>query len=270
MAKTIDNFKTFSDRMTFESDFDRYIVHIIKRGKDDKGKSYGTNETNRLIKTFYITSKEYFERKIPVIKDMCESYGARAYILPQVRNNEECLRELLKIVVDNLSNPTIKPDHLVRSAFCGHHGSRDKKWILDLDSDNMVEYREELGFPRSSTTSKEWTPEEVLDMVRGFLKKIGKNEDDAFLIETKSGHSIVTSPFNLQDAFRKCNMMFQGVTKKVIVGSKSIGPGEYEDIRKDINGWVIKDGMALLYYSQEGKPKHGQDKGNDEFVDDED
>ena len=129
----IDNFDIIKSQLTFTSDFDRYIIHIIKRAKDDKGKLYGVNETNRLLKTFYITSLEYLNKKIPVIKDLCDSNNARAYILPQVRNNEDCLKHLLKLVVDNLSNPTQKPDHLIRTAYCGFHGSRDKKWILDLD-----------------------------------------------------------------------------------------------------------------------------------------
>ncbi len=237
----IDNFDIIRSHLTFESDFDRYIVHIIKRAKDDRGVEYGSNETNRLIKTFYITSLEYFDKKIPVIKDLCDSNNARAYILPQVRNNEDCLKELLKIVVDNLSNPTIKPDHLIRSAYCGHHGSRDKKWIIDLDSDNMVEYI-------NKDKKKVWKPEKVLEFVQKQLAAIGKSENDAWMIPTKNGHCIVTSPFDLQKAYRKCNMMFQG-QQKMETGTEYFGVEEHPKM-KTINGWIIKDGMALLYVNQ--------------------
>ena len=65
----IDNFDIIRSHLTFESNFDRYIIHIIKRAKDDTGVEYGSNQTNRLIKTFYITSLEYFDKKVPVIKD---------------------------------------------------------------------------------------------------------------------------------------------------------------------------------------------------------
>lgn len=242
----IDNFDIIRSHLTFESDFDRYIVHIIKRAKDDRGVEYGSNETNRLIKTFYITSLEYFDRKIPVIKDLCESNGARAYILPQVRNNEDCMKELLKIVVDNLGNPTLKPDRLIRSAYCGYHGSRDKKWIIDLDSDNMVEYI-------SKDKKKTWKPEKVLEFVQKQLVNIGKSENDAWMIPTKNGHCIVTSPFDLQKAYKKCNMMFQG-QQKMEVGTEYFGVEEHPKM-KSVNGWMIKDGMALLYVNQGEKEK---------------
>lgn len=234
----VDNFDIIRKHLTFESDFDRYIVHIIKRTKDDRGVEYGSNETNRLIKTFYITSLDYFDKKISVIKDLCKSNGARAYILPQVRNNEDCLKELLKIVVDNLSNPTIKPDHLIRSAYCGYHGSRDKKWILDLDSDNMVEYI-------SKDDKKIWEANDVLTFVQKQLDSIGKSRDDAWMIQTKNGHCIVTSPFDLQKAYKKCNMMFQGQQRKE-VGIEYFGIEEHPKFG-NVNGWLIKDGMALLF-----------------------
>lgn len=223
--KTIDNSAEIRKHLSFESEFDRYIVHIIKRAKDDNGRKYGVNETNRLVKTFYITSLEYFDRKLPVIRDLCDSNGARAYILPQVRDNSACLKELLKIVVDSLDNPTVKPDHLIRSAYCGYHGSRDKKWILDLDSDEMTETWEETGFPRPLTRTREWTPGAVLDFVKKQLADIGKPETDCWMIPTRNGHCLVTSPFNLQKASRECRKMFQGE-----------------------HGWLIKDGMALLYF----------------------
>jgi len=239
----IDNFEELRKHLTFESDYDRYIVHIMKRAKDDKGRTYGSNETNRLLKTFYITSLEYFDRKIPVIRDLCETNGARAYILPQVRNNENCLKELLKIVVDNLDNPTIKPDHLLRTAYCGYHGSRDKKWILDLDGDNMTEY---LGMEGSEIKTKTWTAEEVLDFVKEQLKRIGKDENEVYVIPTKNGHCLITSPFDLQQAYKKCRMLYQGESSTV-TELRWTGPGEFQTKESKVNGWLIKDGMALLY-----------------------
>ena len=232
----IDNFDIIRSHLTFTSDFDRYIIHIIKRAKDDKGKMYGVNETNRLIKTFYITSLEYFDRKIPVIKDLCISNNARAYILPQVRNNEDCLKNLLKVVVDNLSNPTIKPDNLIRTAYAGYHGSRDKKWILDLDSNNMTEYR----------NGKVWTSDVVLKFIYEQLKDIGKTENDAYMIPTKNGHCIVTSPFNLQKAYEQCSMLYEGVHQE-----REFDNDHTMIVKKEITGWLHKDGLALLFINLE-------------------
>ena len=58
------------------------IIPKIERAKDENGRKYGVNETNRRIKTYFISSVDYFDKKIPVIKDLCESNNARAYILP--------------------------------------------------------------------------------------------------------------------------------------------------------------------------------------------
>lgn len=228
----IDNFDTIKRNLTFESKFDRYIVHILKRAKDDLGTTYGVNETNRLLKTFYITSIEYLERKIPVIKDLCESNRARAYILPQVRDNSACLRNLLKVVVDNLDNPTIKPDHLIRTAFCGYHGSRDKKWIFDLDNDNMVEHI----LSGKNDDQIEWTPERVLEFVGERLEECGKKASSAYMVSTRNGCCLITPPFDIRKAYEKCSMMFEGV-KKI----------NRQNYTREIHGWLIKDGMALMY-----------------------
>ena len=66
----IDNFDLIRSHLTFESNLDRYIVIILKRVKDENGRKYGVNETNRLIKDFIIPSIDYFNNKIPVIKDL--------------------------------------------------------------------------------------------------------------------------------------------------------------------------------------------------------
>jgi hypothetical protein len=39
----IDNFDLIRSKLTFETQFDRYIIHIIKRAKDDKGRMFGVN-----------------------------------------------------------------------------------------------------------------------------------------------------------------------------------------------------------------------------------
>lgn len=248
----IDNFNVFLDKLTFETDFDRYIVHVLKRVKDEEVRLYGASDKNRLIKTFYVSSREYLEGKIPVIKDLCASNRARAYILPQVRNNFDCLVNLAKLTLDNLQNPTQKPDHLVRSAYCGNHKSRDKRWIVDLDEDSMIESIYEANFGGSSLMKREWSYDEVVSLVSDQLSKTGKDPNSAYVVRTVHGFHIVTPPFNLQETFKKCNLMFEGERKDVF-DKIWTGPGEYELKYKKVTGWLHKDGMSLLYCSIEGK-----------------
>lgn len=213
-------------------------------------KQVGANEHQRLLRTYYVDSLEYFDRKIPAIKELCETNKARAYILPQVRNNFECLLSLGEKVLETIrmGNYSAKPEHLLRSAYCEYHKSRDKRWILDLDRDSMTEYRYQVNFGGSSFSAKEWTVDEVLALVRRNLEKCGKDPAGAYVVPTKSGCHVVTSPFDLQKAFNECNLMFEGERKDVCEKIWT-GPGEYELKRKQVVGWLHKDGMSLLYYN---------------------
>ena len=217
----IDNFEIFRKHLTFETKQDRYIVHVFRRPKDVKqlGNELGSNECQRLLRTYYIDSLDYFDKKIPAIKELCKSNRARAYIIPQVRNNEECLLNLAEKVLETirLKNYSVKPEHLLRAAYCEYHKSRKKVWILDLDNDEM----------------HGWTVEQAFELVKSQLKAIGKDESEAYLVQTKSGMHILTSPFNLQEAYKLCPMLYEGVHK---------GPNG-----EDVVGWLHKDGMSLLY-----------------------
>lgn len=262
----INNFDVFREHLTFEKarkfnpntgnietindTYDRYIIHIIKRAKDSDGKKYGVNESQRLIKTYEISSLEYFDKKRDTIIDICRANKARAYILPQVRSTYDCLKEMIKLGIDNLENPTIKFQHILRSALCSMHKSRDKKWILDLDSDCMTEYDNEKTSKCGELYVKEWSVDDVLKLVQDSLVECGKKAEDAYVVKTKSGYHIITSPFNLQTAQKKCGMLYEGVQRKII-GINYTGPDESEDVVRDITGWLHKDGMSLLYYSDE-------------------
>ena len=79
------------------------------------------------------------------------------------------------------------------------------------------------------------------------LIKCNKDTNSAYIVKTQSGHHIITPPFDLKSAYEKCNMMFEGEHDFII--------GKAEDgetlIHKKMNGWIHKDGMTLLYFSDE-------------------
>ena len=251
----IDNFDIFRKHLSFKEKTDRYIIHILRRPKDlincPEMKDIGANEHQRLLRTYYVDSLEYFDRKIPAIKELCITNRARAYILPQVRNNFECLLSLGEKVLETirLGNYSAKPEHILRSAYCEYHKSRDKQWILDLDDDCMTEYKYSINYGGSSLEKRIWTVDEVLKLVQDNLINCGKDPKLAYVVKTKSGHHIITSPFNLQDAANKCNMFYEGEHKNVVVDKIQNGLGQYELVKKNIVGWLHKDGMSLLFYS---------------------
>lgn len=285
----INNFDTIREHLTFQpamkfdaktkklkqlnDTYDRYIVQILARAKDAGGKKYGVNTSNRLIKTYEISSLDYFDKKRDHIIDLCEKNHARAYIHPQVRATYDCLKEMLKITLDNLENPTIKFQHILRSALCKMHKSRDPKWILDLDNDEMYG----------------WTVEQIMLMVAENLEECKKNPKDLYLVPTRNGTHIITTPFNLKEVNDECYMMFEGTRRgaslevildalpdsatqesaKLDWATHTLTPFNYHEwliekfgktnpsilpmvqkIQKnlhEITGWVHKDGMTLLY-----------------------
>lgn len=283
----IDNFDKVREHLTFNKavkfdsktkekkelndTYDRYIVQIIRRAKDAKGKAWGVNTSSRLIKTYEISSLEYFDKKREHIIDLCKLNGARAYIHPQVRSTYDCLKEMLKQIVDNLENPTIKFQHILRSSLCKMHKSRDPKWVIDLDNDDMYG----------------WTVDDIVMQIKDNIKECKKNPEDLYVLPTRNGTHIITTPFNLKAAEEKCFMMFEGVRKgnqlEDVIDvlhtdfakedatkdwkehkltpfnamnwlKKYYSDTELKEIRtlldskrKEITGWVHKDGMTLLY-----------------------
>ena len=71
-----------------------------------------------------------------------------------------------------------------------------------------------------------------------------------YVVPTKHGHHIITSPFNLQAAYKECDMMFEGVQNRplepIIIDDKTLKMNY-----KQVTGWLHKDGMALLYFHKD-------------------
>ena len=234
----IDNFGIIRKHLDFKTPTDRYIVHILRRPKDCQQlkNSLGSNEAQRLIRTYYIDSLEYFDAKIPAMKELCESCNARAYIIVQPKDNFECLLNLGKKIFDTIQNKnySVKPEHLIRQAYCEWHKSRKKVWILDLDDDEM----------------HGWTKDKVLELVKRHVKECGKDINDIYEVKTKHGCHIITPPFNLQAAQKECDMLFEGVqvrsTEQTVIDEKTVKMNY-----KQVTGWLHKDGMTLLYYHKD-------------------
>jgi len=262
----IDNFDIIRSHLDFiDTKLDRYVVHILRRPKDlTQGMKnlLGANETQRLIKTYYVDSVEYLDRKREAIKELCRANNARAYIIVQPKDNFECLLNLGEKIFETIRNKnySVKPEHLVRQAFCEWHKTRKKQWVIDLDNDEMVETWVEVNFGGKIVQKREWTLEKVQELVKNHLKSVGKSEDDMYTVPTKHGWHIITSPVNLMAIQKECNLIFEGRRKQVIeLEQYHLNPGDkgytgspgldtrYKSIEKEITGWLHKDGMTLLF-----------------------
>lgn len=262
----IDNFDLIRSHLDFiDTKLDRYVVHILRRTKDispEMKNLLGANESQRLIKTYYVDSLEYFDRKREAIKELCRANNARAYIIVQPKDNFECLLNLGQKIFATIQNKnySVKPEHLIRQAYCEWHKTRKKQWILDLDEDSMLETKVVDNYGGKSLVKKQWTFEEVQELVKKHLKLVGKSEDEMYTVPTKHGCHIVTSPVNLMAIQKECSLMFEGHQKQVVeLEQYYLNPGDkgyagspgldtrYKIIEKEITGWLHKDGMTLLF-----------------------
>lgn len=73
-----------------------------------------------------------------------------------------------------------------------------------------------------------------------------------YVVPTKHGHHIITSPFNLVAAYNECDMLFEGVQNRPL--ASTINNGNQMTLKmnyKQVTGWLHKDGMTLLYYHKD-------------------
>lgn len=262
--RVIDNFEELMRHMDFVDPNDRYIVHIMRRPKDCKAltNTLGSNEAQRLIRTYYIDNIEYLRGKVPAIKELCHSCNARAYLIVSPKDNFDCLLNLGKKILETIQmkNYSVKPEHLLRQAYCENHKSRKKLWILDLDNDSMTEGWVVPLIGGQAFYKRDWTVEGVENLVKRLVESAGKDPASIYRIPTRNGYHIITPPFNLKEAQEECGLMFEGAKEMAVSQSDywlrpgdvgySGSPGldhKYKVEKKKVVGWLHKDGMTLLY-----------------------
>ena len=199
MTNILDNASFIREVLDFKDPGDFYVVHILVRAKDVKNcEDYhdGSKESQRLIKTFYIDSVDYFDRKLDQIKEMAIANHARAYFLPQVRNRLSVNRVLAKKVIEDIDNVQVKYDRLIRSAVCGCHISRARRWVIDIDWDE-----------ENNDKSSQITIQRKMAIVSHYIYEItkllsetngGYDPADVYQLESPHGYHIVTPPFDIK------------------------------------------------------------------------
>lgn len=176
----LDNSSVIRDRvLKFESPDDFYFVSILWRHKDHP--ECPANENARMIANWYIKSVEYFDQKLPIIKDYCEHFGARAYIKPQVRSCLNINRQILKFMADQIDNQDLSYGTLMREITGGYHQSRDKRIILDLDMIDDRTLRTIFNAVYQQISVAEGRPHDA---------------DKMFWLQTFNGYHIITPGFN--------------------------------------------------------------------------
>lgn len=262
----IDNFDIVRDNLLkFNTKKDFYIVEAVCRPKKDGTSTLsGTaNNHTRVIRIWTFYSVDDFLNKQDEIVNVCNANNARAYFLPQKRNTYVVLKNMMENVLKNLDSDKINFNRMISSTLCGCHDvadSHDKRWVLDLDNDSMVERWIQVNFGGQVLAERVWTVDDGFNFVREQVAKDEKNPDDVYKIPTRNGWHIITPPFNLQKAQEQCRLMFEGeMEMPEKLEEYTLNPGDkgyagsigldtrYRVYRKSVAGWVKKDGMTLLY-----------------------
>ena len=171
----VDNFKLISDFITFDSDDDFYFMPIMQRAKENP--EIGCN--NRIIRTYYIKSKEYLSKHEDEIKSLCDLFNARAYIYLTKRSYKKTCLLTLNTITANLMSDTYKGTYKAFDHACGvQFDSKTKKWIIDIDTKDVDE----------------------MNKVKDAINKC-RPEGDKVLLEvpTKNGIHLITVPFDLKE-----------------------------------------------------------------------
>ena len=131
----INNFDLILDQLSFNNRDEFYFVQVIQRRKDGN-EGLHVRSGYRLIKSYYIYSKqELIDLKDRII-ELCRNNNARAYINPNVRNAKEVALECIKKYADLVLNDNYFMGNNIWDSSCGCTRARGYKalWIIDVDN----------------------------------------------------------------------------------------------------------------------------------------
>lgn len=179
----IDVFEQIKPLLSFNTPDDFYYLQVFQRRKDMPN---GAKKNTIIIKDYYIHSLEYFEKKYPEIKALCDFFNARAGL----RLNKRSFKKASFRTMLNITSQMMQEDfHSTKQAFskacgqCHNETANGKSWIIDVDEKDLT------------------LVEVIKDFVNNECRPEGENK---FIITlpTKSGYHIITKPFD-KSQFKK-------------------------------------------------------------------
>lgn len=164
-----------------------YLLQLIHRSKDGLTKfdSDGKKFYNKTIKSYYVTSPEYLDRKMDEIKELCHLFNARAYI----NLNKKSRRQIAFKTITNITQYLYEGDYSKHipmiDASCGQTGACDKNksWLVDIDTKDIA----------------------FVDDIKQMINSVNPLycEDKILLtVPTIKGYHLISQPFR-KDEFRK-------------------------------------------------------------------
>lgn len=217
----VDNFDLIEKLLKFEKPGDCYYVQLLRRQSDDPmidGKpdpDYHGNMHSRSLKDYLITSVEHFRDKKKEMVELCNEFNVRAYIRLNKRNYKNIALKMLRHIAEQVESGETysSPFHLVSSAIgsvC--QAGKGKTWIIDLDAEYLPYEETILKFVAGCephvtlihNMGMKWH-EAGCDDVESTEKAYAEWRAGVVIVPTKSGHHIITQPFNKKSFADKWN-----------------------------------------------------------------
>lgn len=186
----VDNFKQIESLLEFPHEDSFYFVQVLQRKKDHPGvRLGGSNNNSRLIRSYYIPSVEKFNIYKEEIVKLCEVFNARAGINLNPRSRKKAAHAMLIKLAHQFQNEDFRGCSKIYDSVCGdYHAEMDKRWLVDVD-DSSLEYTRQV-VDLIQIIQKD-------DYLRRQQKQVTKPNEVLSVIPTKSGHHIITQPFDV-------------------------------------------------------------------------
>jgi hypothetical protein len=129
----INNIEIIKPLLVFEKGW-VYHVQIIQRKKDNPDNFM---KNHRVIKHYYIRSLDYLEKKFPEMIKFADTYNARVMINLNPKDNTKVTIRCIGLLASYLEKGSDEAAYKVYSSAIGKTPSEDKKWIIDIDEDDL-------------------------------------------------------------------------------------------------------------------------------------
>lgn len=179
----VNNFENIKQFINTSDENEFYLLQIFQRAKDNPDLE-GVKD-KKVIKSYYVSSKEYLDKKKEDIIELCKKYHARAYINLNKKSYKLISLKCMQLLANAIYNENYREIRSMIDSACGKTGSCDgnKIWVTDVDEKNI----------------------DLVNHIKSIIEECELKDYPNVIVginPTLHGYHILTRPFD-QDKFRK-------------------------------------------------------------------
>jgi hypothetical protein len=160
----INNFDKFPRQFV---SWEYYFVQILNR------KISWSNNKNRCIKTYYIDTQEYLNKKVQEMIIIAQATSSRIYIYPVRRRYKDIAMWVMTLLFEYIKNNDFSWLPRILDSASGKSTWVERLWIVDVDD------------------------KESLQSTIDHIKSIRPHREPEYILETVKWWHIVTKPFDV-------------------------------------------------------------------------